>query len=70
MNSGSDIMITVGDTVVSEHMALRHHQERGVTLKLSNFDRNCSKRKWKENIAMNICSKIRNVPCLIAENYN
>ena len=53
MNSGSDIMITVGDTVVSEHLALQDHQDGDVTFKLLDFERNWSKRKWKEKIAIN-----------------
>ena len=53
MHSGSDIMITVGSTVVSEHMALHDHQEGDVTFKLLDFERNWSKRTWKEKIAIN-----------------
>ena len=49
---GSDIMITVGDTVVSEHLALQDHQDIDVTFKLLDFERNWSKRKWKEKIAI------------------
>ena len=53
MHSGSDIMITVGSTVVSEHMALHDHQEGDVTFKLLDFEWNWSKRTWKEKIAIN-----------------
>ena len=40
MHSGSDIIITVGSTVVSEHMALHDHQEGDVIFKLLDFERN------------------------------
>ena len=56
MHSGSDIMITVGSTVVSEHLALHDHQEGDVTFKLLDFEWNWSKRTWKEEIAI---SKLR-----------
>ena len=46
-------MITVGDTVVSEHLALQDHQDGDVTFKLLDFEQNWSKRKWKEKIAIN-----------------
>ena len=46
-------MITVGSTIVSEYMALRDYQEKDVTYKLLDFERNWSKRTWKEKIAIN-----------------
>ena len=47
------LKIAVGSTVVSEHMALHDHQEGDVTFKLLDFERNWSKRTWKEKIAIN-----------------
>ena len=53
LNSGSNQLLTVGDTVVSEHMALNDHKDGDIELKLLEFEPNWRKRRIKETIAIN-----------------
>ena len=53
LNSGSNQLLSTGDTVVSEHMALNDHQEGDIEIKILDFERNWSKRTTKETIAIN-----------------
>ena len=52
MNSGSNQLLTVGDTVVSEHMALNDHKEGDIEIKLLDFESNWKKRRIKESLAI------------------
>ena len=53
MNSGSHQRLTVGDTAVSEHMALNDHKEGDIEIKLLDFEPHWKKRLIKETIAIN-----------------
>ena len=52
MNSGSHQRLTVGDTAVSEHMALNDHKEGDIEIKLLDFEPHWKKRLIKETIAI------------------
>ena len=52
MHSGSNIAITTGSTVVSEHMALNDHEEGDIDIKILGFESNWYKRTTKEAIAI------------------
>ena len=45
-------MITTGDTIMSEHMALHDHSERDISIRLLDFEPNWGKRRIKESIAV------------------
>ena len=53
LNNGNNQLLTVGDTVVSEHMALNDHAEGDITIKLLDFEPHWKRRKIKETIAIN-----------------
>ena len=53
LHSGSNQLLTVGDTIVSEHMALNDHQEGDISIKLLDYERSWSRRTIKETIAIN-----------------
>ena len=52
MHSGSHQRLTVGDTAVSEHMALNDHSEGDIEIKLLDFEPHWKKRLIKETIAI------------------
>ena len=52
MHSGSNQMITVGDTAMSEKMALHNHTEGDISIRLLYFESNWGKRRIKESIAV------------------
>ena len=52
MHTGSNIAITTGSTVVSEHMALNDHEEGDIDIKILGFENNWYKRTTKEAIAI------------------
>ena len=45
-------MITVADTIMSEHMTLHDHSEGDISIRLLDFEPNWGKRKIKESIAV------------------
>ena len=53
MNSGSNQLLSVGDTVVSKHMALNDHKPGDIEIKLLDFEPNWKRRLKKETIAIN-----------------
>ena len=53
LNSGSNQLLSTGDTVVSEHMALNDHQEGDIRISILDFEQNWFKRTTKETIAIN-----------------
>ena len=53
MNSGEGQLLTVGNTIVSEHMALNDHSEGDIEISLLGFEPNWKKRLIKETIAIN-----------------
>ena len=52
MDSGSNQLLSIGDTVVSKHMALHNHQEGDIDIKFLGFERNWYRRTTKEAIAI------------------
>ena len=52
MHSGSNQMITTGDTIMSEHMALHDHTEGDISIRLLDFEPHWGKRRIKESIAV------------------
>ena len=52
MNSGSDQLLTVGDTIVSEHMALNDHKEGDIEIEILDFESNWKKWQIKEFLAI------------------
>ena len=53
MNSGSNQLLSLGDTVVSKHMALNDHKPGDIEIKLLDFECNWKRRLKKETIAIN-----------------
>ena len=53
MHTGRGQLLSVGDTVVSEHMATLDHDSGDIEIKLLGFERSWRKRVIKEKIAIN-----------------
>ena len=53
MHTGSNQLLTIGDTVVSKHMALMDHKPGDIELKILDFEPNWKRRTIKEKIAIN-----------------
>ena len=53
MHSGGGQLLSVGDTVVSKHMALNDHKPGDIEIKLLDFESNWRRRLKKETIAIN-----------------
>ena len=53
MHTGRGQLLSVGDTVVSEHMATLDHDSGDIEIKLLGFERSWKKRVIKERIAIN-----------------
>ena len=52
MDSGSNQLLYIDDTVVSEHMALNEHQEGDIEIKFLGLEPHWYKRTTKETIAI------------------
>ena len=53
MHSGSDQLLSICSTVVSEYMATLDHKPDDINIKLLDFEPNWKRRKIKEKIAIN-----------------
>ena len=53
MHSGMGQLLTVGDTIVSEHMATLDHDIDDIEVRLLGFEQDWKKRVIKETIAIN-----------------
>ena len=51
MHSGGGQLLSLGDTVVSKHMALNDHKPGDIEIKLLDFESNWKKRLKKETMA-------------------
>ena len=52
MHSGSNQMITTGDTIMSEHMALHDHTDGDISIQLLDFESTWGKRRINESITV------------------
>ena len=53
MDSGKGQMLSIGNTLISEHMATTDHNDGDIEIKLIDFETNWKRRKLKETLAIN-----------------